>query len=539
MRSSTGFPQRGIEPLAPLQEPLHWLAATSLHVAIGAALGALAARALHGRGLRWSWPACGLGVLVLLQPVPGELGWTLASAALVASLRCRRRHRQDLASGADLAAAAAALRGPLDALQLLARIGASRIALRTRSWLSHDELIVGRDAGRRDVRIPLGGKGGGTHVLIAGAAGSGKTVTQTWIAVRAIEHGLPAVIVDPKEDPDLQEQVLLAAQRSGRRLLQWSPDGPTVFNPFAQGGESEIADKALAGERFTEPHYMRQAQRFLGHEVRALRAAGMPVSLATLAEHLQPERLESLLRELPEERARSGFDYLDSLTPRQRSDLSGVRDRLSIIAESDVGRWIDPRTQDAERFELLSSMRSGAVVLFRLRTDERPLLMQMLGAAIVGDLSTTMAALQRSPIASVAIIDEFAALAARQIGGLFARARGAGMSLVLSTQELSDLEVGGSEGMRRQVEGNLTTTIAHRQVVPESAQRVAQLSGQRPAWRTTLSSGGRLTQTRVTEPAISAERVRTLPRGCAAVIVHAGECRGARIAQMHSAKQMR
>lgn len=539
MRSSTGLLSRGVEPLAPLRAPVHWLAATSLHVGIGIALGGLAARAMHGRGMRWTWPACGLCLLVLLRPVSGELGWTLAAAALTATARCRSRHREDLACGADLADRAAARRGPLDLLRLLARLGAARLGIGGRDWLGGEDLIVGQDADRRPVRIPLGGPGGGTHVLIAGAAGSGKTVTQTWIAARAIEYGLPAVIVDPKDDPDLQEQVQSAARRSGRRLIEWSPDGPTVFNPFAHGGETEIADKALAGERFTEPHYMRQAQRFLGHEVRALRAAGMPVSLASLAEHLDPERLESLLRGLPEEPASSGFEYLDSLTPRQRADLSGVRDRLSIVAESDVGRWIDPRAQGAERFELLSALRSGSVVLFRLRADERPLLMQMLGAAIVGDLSTTMAALQRTPIPSIAVIDEFAALAARQIGGLFARARGAGMSLVLSTQELSDLEVGGSVGLRRQVEGNLTTTIAHRQVVPESAQRVAQLSGERPVWRRTFGSGGHRTETRVTEPVVSAEQVRSLPRGCAAVIVHAGRHSGARIAQMHSVKHMR
>jgi len=34
------------------------------------------------------------------------------------------------------------------------------------------------------------------------------------------------------------------------------------------GSETEIADKALSGETFTEPHYLRQAQRYLGHAVR-------------------------------------------------------------------------------------------------------------------------------------------------------------------------------------------------------------------------------------------------------------------------------
>ncbi len=72
-----------------------------------------------------------------------------------------------------------------------------------------------------------------------------------------------------------------------------------MYNPYARGGETEIADKALAGERFTEPHYQRQAQRYLGHAVRVLRATGREVSLAGLVEALDPGALELLARELP------------------------------------------------------------------------------------------------------------------------------------------------------------------------------------------------------------------------------------------------
>ena len=66
------------------------------------------------------------------------------------------------------------------------------------------------------------------------------------------------------------------------------PRGPSVYNPLGHGAASEIADKALAGEHFTEPHYQRQAQRYLGHAVRALRGAGEVVSLSALVELLDP-----------------------------------------------------------------------------------------------------------------------------------------------------------------------------------------------------------------------------------------------------------
>ena len=225
--------------------------------------------------------------------------------------------------------------------------------------------------------------------------------------------------------------------------------------------------------------------------------------------------------------------YLDSLTSRQRGELGGVRDRLAIMAESDVGSWLDPATPGAESFELLDAVRSGAVVYFSLHADTRPLLAQMLGAAIVQDLQTVVAALQEHPARCVVAIDEFSAIAAEHVAGLFARARSAGISLLLGTQELSDLRLPGRETLQEQVLGNLTSLIAHRQVVPASAELIARLAGSRGAWRTSVSSDGRSTRTRVSEPLISPEEVMGLATGQAAVL-RLSSPRSAAVARMHS-----
>ncbi len=375
--------------------------------------------------------------------------------------------------------------------------------------------------------------GGGMHTLVAGATGTGKTFTQAWIVTAAIAYGMSAIVVDPKGDRGLCERLRRAAGGAGKAFYVWTPEGPAVYNPYARGGETEIADKALAGERFTEPHYQRQAQRYLGHAVRALRTAGREVSLAGLVEVLDPAGLELLARELPQERAGAVHAYLDSLTTRQRSDLTGVRDRLAIMAESDVGPWLDPTTPDAEPIELLGAVRSGAVVYFSLRADSRPLLAQMLGSAIVQDLQTVVSALQERPARCVVAIDEFSAIAAEHVAGLFARSRSAGISLLLGTQELSDLRLPGHEMLQEQVLGNLSGVIAHRQAVPASAELIARLAGTRGAWRTTVSSDGRTTRTRVSEPLIGPEEVMSLPTGHAAVI-RLSSPRSAAIARMHS-----
>jgi TraM recognition site of TraD and TraG/Helicase HerA, central domain len=506
-----------VNPLAAPTELIGWLASTTLHILIGLAGGMLAARLIRHRRLHWTWAAVALVPLVLIR---GALpGWTLTldTAALCAAVRGRHWHREDLIAGGDLAEAASERCGPLKTARRLANVALERhrppaLALR------QDRVCVGRTLDRERVSIPLGVIDGGRHTLIVGATGSGKTVTEAWLASRAVDAGMAAVVLDPKGDPHMREQLVEAARRSGRPFLEWTPRGPSVYNPLGHGAASEIADKALAGERFTEPHYQRQAQRYLGHAVRALRYAGETVSLRGLVQLLEPARLELLSRSLPEHRSRVTCEYLGSLTPRACADLGGVRDRLAILAESDVAPWLDPATPGVPIFDLLGAIRQRAVVYFALEADAWPLLAHMLGAAIVQDLQTTMAALQSSPVPAVVVIDEFAAISCERVVNLFGRARSAGINLLLGTQELSDLRVDGHRQLLEQVLGNLSSLIAHRQVVPESAELVSRLGGSRGVWRTSHTDSGRWTRTRARAPQLPPEKIRALPPGWAAAI---------------------
>jgi type IV secretory pathway TraG/TraD family ATPase VirD4 len=105
---------------------------------------------------------------------------------------------------------------------------------------------------------------------------------------------------------------------------------------------------------------------------------------------------------------------------------------------------------------------------------------------------------------------------------LFGRARSEGINLLLGTQELSDLRVDGNRQLLEQVLGNLSSLIAHRQVVPESAELVSRLGGSRGVWRTSHSDNGRWTRTRSSAPQLPPEKIRALPPGWAAAIELSG-----------------
>ena len=448
--------------------------------------------------------------------MPSYLGVPACGLAAFAALRLAHVPWTAVAALALIVGAFA----PLPGAALLGGALLAAHAGRPRTRPSGSHIVIGVDEQRQPVAIALGGERG-SHALIVGATGSGKTVTEALITARAIDAGRGAVIVDPKGDPLLRDAARVAAARAGREFREWTPHGSTSYNPYAHGSAAEIADKALAGEQWSEPHYLRQAQRYLAHAARALAGLDETPTPARLAELMDPRRLELAARALPdEEHARRIFDYLDSLDGRQRAGLTGTRDRLAILAESELGPALEPRPGEPA-LDLLCAIRAREVVYFALEADRLPLLARMLAAAIVGDLVSIAAACQAEPVPTLVAIDEFSAIAPEGVARLFGRARGAGFSLLLATQELADLRAARAE-LLEQVLGNVESVIAHRQSVPDSAELIARIAGTRTSWRSTDQFAGAFptgssTRTPVREFAIHPEVIRALPTGCAVV----------------------
>jgi conjugal transfer pilus assembly protein TraD len=526
---------------SPLDPLVHLLTSLALTIGAGALVTVSAVLFLRWLGLHWSWTLPGVLLGPLLWSFDQEAAGFAAATALFATVTGARWHREDLKLGGERAQDARDRRTALDA----ARARVQRRSVRGGRWIDRNGLAVGRDERGRTVRIPVG-TSSGRHALVVGATGSGKTVTQAWIGGRLIRAGHGAVVIDPKGDRLLRDELEHAARTARRAMRLWTPEGPAVYNPFAHGTDTELADKVLAGETYTEPHYLRQAQRYLGHAVRGLRAIGYPVTVAMLADAMDPDRLEVWARALPDDQAQRIHQYLDSLSGEQKRGLAGTRDRLAILAESDVAHYLWRDKPTRHNIDLLAAVRRRDVVLFRLDSDRRPLLAGMLAAAIVQDLLTIASDLQHQPIPTLVLVDEFSAVAPGGVLRLFGRGRSAGLSLVLGTQELADLHPPENPSLADQVLGNVTTLIAHRQVVPQSAETLAGVIGTRGAWthtertETFLGAGtptGEGTRTRTREFVVHPDAIKRLPTGYAAVTSPGhGE---PRIARMHHPNEAR
>jgi hypothetical protein len=190
-------------------------------------------------------------------------------------------------------------------------------------------------------------------------------------------------------------------------------------------------------------------------------------------------------------------DYLSALTSDQLSAIRGLGTRLAIISESHTGRFLAPGS--GPELDVRSALAGNEVVLFSLNSSRYGKLAAQLGTLAVQDIVTAVgqrldlvegSAGAAYPQALVGI-DEFSALGSDNLIALLARGRASGVSVLVATQELADLER-AAPGLRDQILGITAIKILHRQDVPASAQTIAQMAGTERVWDRTYRVGSGL-----------------------------------------------
>jgi hypothetical protein len=298
---------------------------------------------------------------------------------------------------------------------------------------------------------------------------------------------------------------------------------------------------------WTEPHYKRAAERYLQAVFRVLDVNGTAATLARVVGLMRPEALRAQTRRARQEFADEIDAYLDSLDGSSRSAIGGLANRLAVITESAAGARFEPPA--GAGLDLAGALENGGLVVFSLNSLRYGELAAQIGGLIIQDLKTIAGERieRHTPssreLGALVVIDEFSALEGEHVLALLARARSARLGVVISTQELSDLER-VAVGFSDQVLGNTAVKVIHRQDVPESAERLASLAGTTKTWQETFQTdyqlqnalnlllhdglSGRGTRKLVDEFRVHPNRFKNLPTGHAIVIrkthgVHATE----------------
>jgi conjugal transfer pilus assembly protein TraD len=384
------------------------------------------------------------------------------------------------------------------------------------------------------------------HGVIVGASGSGKSTTLLRILTEKIREGTGVVAIDMKGSPAFAAELARAARAAGREFRVWTPDGPATWNPLAHGNATELKDKLISMERFSEIHYQRAAERYLQLVLQLLQLTGGPDRPPTLHEVvslMDPARLEGLLRAAPADFGDHIHRYLSQLTPDQLSAIRGLGTRLAIIDESHTGQYLggpagafrDPSPTPQLLVDLRAALRGEQVVLFSLNASSYGKLSAQLGALAIQDLITAVGERTRHPSLrhpALVAVDEFSGLEGDRILGLNARCREAGVGFLVATQEPTDFERAGP-GLRDQILGSTAVKIVHRLDVPSSAEMIAKLAGTETVWEYSHHvehhpifgdrETGRSTAREVERFLVHPNVIKSLPTGQAVVITKVPE----------------
>ena len=133
-----------------------------------------------------------------------------------------------------------------------------------------DGVALGVDADGR--QVVLSDQQLSAHGLILGASGAGKSTTLLRILTDHVARHRPVVAIDMKGSPSFAGELEAAAAAAGRPFVLWSIDGPSHWNPLGHGNPTELKDRLIATERFSEPHYKRAAERYAQMALQVLAA---------------------------------------------------------------------------------------------------------------------------------------------------------------------------------------------------------------------------------------------------------------------------
>jgi hypothetical protein len=395
-------------------------------------------------------------------------------------------------------------------------------------------------------RVTLTDRQLSAHALILGASGAGKSTTLLRLLTEHVRIGRPVVALDMKGSPGFAAALADATTAARRPFVRWTPDGPATWNPLAHGNPTELKDKLIATERFTEPHYQRAAERYVQTVLQVLRYSH-PDSAPTLAEVVElmdPHRIPGLLRHAPRPFAERVQDYIAALPPDQLSAVRGLGTRLAIITEAHTGEFLGGPLHAAAQVDVRAALAGDQVTLFSLNSSTYGKLSAQLGALAIQDLVAAAGHRLTQPTRgqqAVIGIDEFSALDSDNVISLLARCREAGVSVLLSTQELADLDR-SARGLRDQVLGSTAVKIAHRQEVPSSARTIAQMAGTETVWEDSVQTArspllglrdtGRGTRRQAERFRVHPNEISSLPPGQAVLItkVPAASVRTVRVA---------
>lgn len=482
-------------PLQGLADSAQLIATAAACCLAAALLGVALAAWLRRRGLAWTWGllaplapmAFAAAVLAgALSPAAALVPLALSLGAALGSLGWGLHTRlEDRRAGGDREAEVRERHGVFDfarrrLAEWRARSGAEALS----------RLPIGRTSRGELTTVSRGSAASGSHVLIPGATGAGKTTSLAALLVEyVVRSGFGAVVLEAKTDRALRDAAAGAAAARGVPFHFVSPDGPSAYDPLGHGSIDERSERLVAVESWGSADadfYRQAASPFLRLVLRTLDRLSERATLGAVARCCDPDELENLVAESGDPRAVEEVgEAISGLRADERRAIAGLRARLRNLASSEFARaWLDPARRAAP-LDLRRAIASREVVYFRFDTDRTGNVGRSIAQMVLLDLGAAASASMGEGVGTFVAVDEFGALESPALDRLFARGRAAGFSVAVGTQTLADLRAAGV-AVRERIGATVSSLLCHRIGEQADAEWVAQLIGAVPAWQSTI-----------------------------------------------------
>lgn len=340
----------------------------------------------------------------------------------------------------------------------------------------------------------------GTHALVFGSTGSGKSETIKTLAGGLLDLGWDGIILDLKEDTkagglrDWCETYAHSHAIAYQELRLSDPQPTHWFDSLSGLSQDEARDTILSLSRFDDEYYKNISIKVLGqllklrfwaHEVDPV-ACPLPtlydVAMALSAPSLQAatKKHRAIVQQARPDLQPGEFQVLESPSQVEQTQASSWGAKLGNLYETSAGRLVLRTPGPTENREKIDVTQSG-LLYFGLDSLAKPDLTKIVSSSVLQRISAAAGQRTTGQAGGVLrpkflIVDEANWVDRTIVQNLLSRARSAGIAMVLSTQGPKDwIDKDGNDFAR--LAQNTNVALIMKQGEPESAQICADFIG--------------------------------------------------------------
>ena len=327
------------------------------------------------------------------------------------------------------------------------------------------------------------------HIFVCGTTGSGKTVALANYIKRVNDMEYPALIIDGKGDINSGSLLDITTKLNNRRLYiinLTEPKRSNKYNPFKNASPTVCKDMLINLSDWSEEHYKLNTERYLQRVITLMDMLDLPLSFQSILYYIEKNNYISLSKELSANGAITKEEHLSNMELAETSGKIAAEAiaRFSLLAESELGEIFD-----GSGIDIATAMQEGATILFILNPLLYPETSALMGRLILIDSKKAISQMFNSRKRSFFIFDEINSYASSVLIDILGKSRSAGITCILATQSLSDLDYAVGESFKEQVIENCNNYILLRQNSAKNAEAWADIIGTEAKAETTYQLG--------------------------------------------------